>query len=105
MADLRKDGVATKSNVMTCCKSCATPADINATEGQPYAYTFGGQGMRIVWTDGGQRAVFPDRKDAKTAYINHGNGAGKKIAAAFRAHGFTVMWNGTEGQTICVALA
>lgn len=109
---LRKDGVHFRTNMMKCCRSCITEADLGLKDDTaPYGYTFGGQGGAIKFNEDGlpyQKAGRSGRRygyDYETpveAYINHGNGAGEKIAAAFRAEGFDVDYDGSEYKTVTV---
>lgn len=51
---VRAAGVTVTVNVMTCCRSCATYADMGLPErsdGMPIAWHFGGQGRELAWAD------------------------------------------------------
>lgn len=55
LAAVRTARVHVALNVMTCCRSCAGYKDLGLTEdaeGQPIAWTFGGQDNELVWRDG-----------------------------------------------------
>jgi hypothetical protein len=51
---VRADGMTVAVNVMTCCRSCTTYADMGLAEeadGLPVAWHFGGQGHELAWDD------------------------------------------------------
>lgn len=108
-AQLRKQGVQFRLNVVECCRGCISYEKLGAkSEDQPYGFTYGGQGGRITWSD--DEVVYADslnksrrgyysRKSARkvdTIYVNHGNDSAKKIVDAFQAAGFDAQWDGND---------
>lgn len=113
---LRKDGVHFRTNMMKCCRGCLTEEDLNLKDAaQPYGYTFGGQDGWIKFNEdglpytaagsNGRRFGYDYESRNITAYINWGNGAGEKIAEAFRAEGFEVVWDGDQYSCVEVKLS
>lgn len=120
LRDARKAGVAVRQNVMSCCRGCVPGSKLglpdDALDTAPYAFTFGGQGHATKWVGD----VLVNRSDynradrnfyvedalavsaVKTVWFNHANGAGPILAAAFRAHGFDVDYDGSDSRTVCV---
>lgn len=103
---IRKDGIKFLANVQACCRGCIGSEKLGMDEDseQAYGYTYGGQGNRISWDEHTGLAVQKqdrwNRSSSVTAYINHGNGSAERIAAAFRAEGFEVTWNGSEAACV-----
>ncbi len=105
---LRKNGIQFRFNVQKCCRSCITEADLGMkSDDQPYGFTYGGQGNRVIWVNGeptedrgkdwrGHRRLNP----LHTIYINFGNGGGHRIAETFREFGFEVEWDGSDNRCI-----
>lgn len=106
----RREGVKVRQNVSSCCRGCISPEDLGAEEGQPYAYTFGGQGNGYRWDEHGEVAtyrspqVWEHNRTVNRLYFNHGNGAAQILADALRAEGFEVEWDGTDFETVTVVL-
>lgn len=112
---LRKSGVATRQNVSSCCQGCAEPFKNTKSfdaESTPYAWNFGGQGMNLVWSGNGKKALANrDRYgygvqdvDQVTVYFNHGNGSAQRIVAAFEAEGFEVTWDGEQHSSVGITV-
>ena len=121
--EIRASGVKIRQNVNGCCTGCIETTALGLTEETeqttPYLFTYAGQGNRYTWRDGlpyyaaairvrrswgGENL---DRRGAKvtTMYFNHGGPgivAAKVAAAAFRAQGLTVEWDGTATQCVIV---
>lgn len=106
---IRKSGVAIKQNVRTCCRSCVEPAiSLNVKDDdQPWAYTYGGQGMATKWENDykmvpSSTSRFVRGTPVTEVYFNHDNGAAKVVAETFRANGFTVEWDGNDNKCVVV---
>lgn len=103
---LRKDGVHFRTNIMQCCRGCVDATKLNLKdESQAYGWTFGGQGSWIKFNEDGlpfthSERRYEDYETPTTAYVNWGNGAGETIAAAFRAEGFQVEFDGNESSCV-----
>lgn len=109
----RKAGVAIRQNVSGCCNGCAEPFkgvksfDEDTT---PYAWFIAAQGSGIRWDESGRKAVASRDRYGYGAtevenvviYFNHGNGAAEHVAAAFRAEGFEVDWDGEQHSAVGV---
>jgi len=106
----RRQGVKVRQNVGGCCRGCISHADLGIEEGQPYAFTFGGQGSGYRWDDHGEVATYRSAqvwerdRTVKSLYFNHGGGAAPILAAALREEGFEVEWDGSEFQTVTAVL-
>lgn len=74
----RASGVRIALNVMTCCKNCATYADMGlpaGSAGTPLAWHFGGQGLELAWIDD-DRPVYleePDERECECDDLYDGN--------------------------------
>lgn len=112
---LRKDGVKIRQNVQKCCRGCIGYEDLNMKdETQPYAYTYGGQGFATSWSEGALYRRDKLRKSRnyygmsirpeESVMFNWGNGSAEKVAEAFRAEGFEVVWDGSEFSCVEVKL-
>ena len=103
LAAARAAGVIVKTNVNMCCNSCANKDVLGIPEeerGTPYAYFLRTQGRRVAFTRNGVR----HKDTTKIVYFQWGNGAGRRLAAAFRAQGFKVTWDGTRARAVGVQL-
>ena len=107
--DIRKSGVSIKQNVRTCCRSCMDPAiDLNLKDDdQPWAYTYGGQGMATKWENDykmvpSSTSRFVRGVPVTEVYFNHDNGAAKVVAEIFRSNGFIVEWEGDDNKCVIV---
>lgn len=124
----RECGVHLKLNVMTCCRSCVMPEDLDLSdedfENEPNAFHFGGQGNELVWCDGNpffRDEQYDDAKDdedddrsfvkardarpAEVVYFYHrgpGLTAAQILTEIFRGEGFMVDWDGTEDNAVQV---
>lgn len=112
---IRKSGIHFRTNIMQCCRGCVDAEKLNLKdETQPYGWTFGGQGFWIKFNEDGlpytaaephvRRRFGYDYDKPKSAMINWGNGSAETIAAAFRAEGFQVNWDGSEYECVEVVL-
>ena len=111
----RKAGVSIRQNVSGCCNGCAEPFkgvksfDENIT---PYGWFIAAQGSGIRWDESGRKAIASrerygygaDNVESVKVYFNHGNGAAEHIAAAFRAEGFEVEWDGEQHSAVGVVV-
>lgn len=106
----RKEGVKVRQNVGGCCRGCITREDLGAQEGQPYAYTYGGQGSAYSWDWHGESAIYRSAQAWETSrkvdrlYFTHGDGAAPVLAATLREEGFEVEWNGDNAKAVIVIL-
>lgn len=107
--EIRKAGVSIKQNVRTCCRSCMDPAiNLNIKdENQPWAYTYGGQGMATKWENDykmvpASTSRFVRGVPVTEVYFNHDNGAAQVVADTFRANGFIVEWDGNDNKCVIV---
>lgn len=111
---LRAEGVKVRSNVRQCCRGCITPDQLGLTDetvkSTPYAYTYGGQGQAVSWDSNGEpkrlREAYSwgEPRTIESAMFSHGNGAGPKVAEAFEAQGFGVIWDGSDFKCVEVLL-
>lgn len=106
---IRKSGVSIKQNVRTCCRSCMEPSvSLNVKDdNQPWAYTYGGQGMATKWENDykmvpSSTSRFVRGTPVTEVYFNHDNGAAKTVAETFRANGFIVEWDGNDNKCVVV---
>lgn len=115
---IRSQGVKIKQNVAMCCRGCIGYETLGMEQDstQPYVYTYGGQGDAYRWIEGKpyyrdeykrrtRKHPFKDaRKDTAVSrvYIYHGNQSGEIVLQAFKAAGFDVSWDGTEGTALVV---
>jgi hypothetical protein len=130
VAAVKAAGVTVRVNVRAATRGSVTHEQLGTTadmaDNNPRAWTYGGQGDAIAWRDGeahsgsaylrlvartrDRRFVSPaafEQTRAKAVYWYHGGPgteAAQKVADAFRAHGFTVEWDGTAGQAVVVTL-
>lgn len=107
-ANLRKQGVAFRINVMECCRGCVTHEKIGAkTNEQPYGFIYGGQGNRVTWNERDEmiyasslkkrRSYFDNNKEkVDSLFVNHGNDSAEKIVEAFQSAGFETVWDGND---------
>jgi hypothetical protein len=117
---IRKDGIATRMNVMSCCGGCA---DIPESEHKPVIWTFGGQGGAFSYIDGVMvyrdvlakvkrrgygitaETVAANKGKVTKVYINHTSVESARIAAtAFHVEGFDVEWDGTDMNCVVVII-
>lgn len=62
----RASGVTVVVNVTTCCRSCATYADMGLpadAKGTPVAWHFGGQGRELAWDDDDHPVYLEEERD------------------------------------------
>lgn len=118
LKSIRKIGVTTRINVMSCCRGCA-----ELPEDKAVLWTFGGQDNAFSWLDG--EMVYRDKlATAKRRYsrvnsasMNRINGfvdsvffyfteivAAEAAAACFAAEGFTVEWDGTFSSAVVIKM-
>lgn len=107
--EVRKEGVAIKQNVRDCCRSCIVPNDLFAGIDDlidPYAYSYGGQGMATKWVNDvmvpAQAGRFASGAPVDKVYFSHENNAAQVLRDVFTANGFDVEWNGSENQCVTV---
>lgn len=88
-AEIRRQGIVVKRNVMSCCQSCV---DLNLADEVPVLWSFGGQGNRNV--------VEGDHYEYSDWMFNHDNlatkegltDAGKRVLATLAKYGIAVDW-------------
>lgn len=107
--EIRNQDVQIIENVEDCCPGCIRADMLEifdvTDENGLIAYTFGGDGYAHEWnsTDTMVYKDDGDRKDSVHFYqgsIYQRNGSGPIIAAAFRANGFVVRWDGGESSLL-----
>lgn len=90
---VRKEGYTAKQNISSCCTSCVPAAK------RPQVWHTSAQGARVAWTPSGN----PTK--ALRAYFNFGDiNAAQALVEAMEAQGFTIEWNGTINESVCVTL-
>lgn len=109
--EARANGVKVRQNVQSCCRGCVTEEKLGMKrEDQPYAFTFGGQGMAYSWIDEdeapvnredmkrSQRSYYRTRqpKIVESVMFNWGNDSAEALVEAFKNNGFDVEWDGSE---------
>lgn len=103
LKEIRKAGIRVKQNVMECCPSCVSLPTIFKTDDETTSvgWTYGGQGDAYRW-DYKDEMVRKDSdwREVGTVYFRHTNEAGPIIAAAFRANGFPVRWDGSDYKCV-----
>lgn len=111
----RKAGVSIRQNASGCCNGCAEPfkgVKSFDAETTPFAWFIAAQGNGIRWEESGRQAIASRERygygarnvNSVTIYFNHGNGAAEHIAAAFRAEGFDVKWDGEQHSCVEVTV-
>jgi hypothetical protein len=110
--NLRAEGVHVRQNVMACCRGCITSDKLGVkAEGEPLAYTYGGQGGAYSWVDDQlfyRDSLRPRRwgvsrpQSVEAVYFNHSNGSGQRIFDAFTDQGFKVEWDGSDMSCVVI---
>jgi len=89
-------GVATKQNYVSCCRSCAV---LDLPDGK-LAWTFCGDG-----TLNDRLSGIHFRRDGSAkfdVYVYHADGAGAIVAKEMKAEGFDVDWDNTDDHAVLV---
>ena len=108
--EIRENGVELRENIDDCCPSCVREElydlFMNADKTLLLAWTFGGDGHAYEWDDDTDTMVYQDDRDPiesihfhQGIYYDH-TGSGSVVAAAFRANGFLVRWDGGDWSLI-----
>jgi hypothetical protein len=112
MKGLRKAGFVARRNVMSCCRGCV---NLEAKEGQPAFWSFGGQGHAVSVK--GDEAYFNSNdkwsyhKKDLMVYFNHEgilnedgelNENGKALVSLLEDNGIVYEWDGSRHRCIVV---
>jgi hypothetical protein len=107
VSDMRRQGVKFHRNIRQCCRGCVTAEQLGLSgdndETTPYVWTYGGQGCAFRFAGNGEPEYShrsAGRGTLTTIYLYHGNGGAAIAAAAFRAQGLNVEWDGTEFRAV-----
>lgn len=123
-ADIRKlDGFAARTNVRSCCRSCAAHEmkQSGKYDGKVFLWNGAIQGShgddlvpqmlhRNRWTDYGPngRRVSEYEMQYDIVYVNHAelnDASFQKVEAIYRAHGLTAEWDGSEWSCVLVSVS
>lgn len=105
LKEARKQGVKIRQNLPGMCNCCIDLDKVFKTDDLsfPYAYSYGGQGRAYEWQNSG-RMGYKDSWNSRveTVCFYHDNDSAPIVAAAFRANGFLVRWDGNDMMSVVV---